>query len=99
MEVRTMKRLLLIFSAIVSFCYAEKVFVIDVEGMTCEMCPIAVKKSISKVKGVKWVVTSLKNRVAVVVAEDYVKDEDILMSISLAGNYVGRLIEEHKVGR
>ncbi len=94
-----MKKVLLTLLAIVSFSYAEKVLVIDVEGMTCEMCPIAVKKSISKVKGVKWVVTSLKNQMAVVVVDDYVKDEDILMSISLAGSYVGKLVGEYKIGR
>ncbi len=72
--------------------FAEKVFVIDVEGMTCKLCPIAVKKAVSKVKGVKWVSASLENRVAVVVTEDSVKGEEILEVISKAGNYKGKII-------
>lgn len=87
-----MKKALVALVFLFSFSFAEKVLVIDVEGMTCKMCPIAVKKAISQVKGVKWVKTSLKNRIAVVVTEDYVKEEDILKAIPKAGNYKGKLI-------
>ena len=87
-----MRKFLLSLLLLASFSFAEKVFVIDVEGMTCKMCPIAVKKAISQVKGVRWVKTSLKNRVAVVVAEDRVKEEDILKAIERAGAYRGKVI-------
>lgn len=89
-----MRKLLLSLFVLVGFTFAEKVLVIDVEGMTCEMCTIAVKKAISQVKGVKWVKTSLKNRIAVVVTEDYVKEESVLRAISNAGNYKGKIIGE-----
>jgi len=91
-----MRKLLLSLLLLVGFSFAEKVLVIDVEGMTCEMCPIAVKKAISKVEGVKWVKTSLKNRIAVVVIEDNVNEESVLKAISKAGNYKGKIIGETK---
>ncbi len=87
-----MGRVLLVITLLIGFSFAEKVFVIDVEGMTCKVCPIAVKKAISQVKGVKWVKTSLKNRVAVVVAEDSVKEEEVLKAITRAGSYKGKII-------
>ncbi len=87
-----MVKAFLTFLTLVTFSFAEKVFVIDVEGMTCKLCPVAVKKAISKVKGVKWVKTSLKNKIAVVVTEDGVKEEEILRAIKEAGNYKGKVI-------
>ena len=87
-----MRGLLVTLLALVSFSFAEKVLVIDVEGMTCKLCPIAIKKAISQVKGVKWVKTSLNNRIAVVVTEDGVKEDEVLKAISKAGNYKGNLI-------
>ena len=87
-----MRGLLVALLALVSFSFAEKVLVIDVEGMTCKLCPIAIKKAISQVKGVKWVKTSLNNRIAVVVTEDGVKEDEVLKAISKAGNYKGNLI-------
>ena len=87
-----MSKILIAAFALVSFSFAEKVLVIDVEGMTCKLCPIAVKKAISRVKGVKWVKTSLKNRIAVVVTEDNVKEDEVLRAIPRAGNYRGKVI-------
>ena len=91
-----MSKVVLAFLTLVGFSLAERVVVINVEGMTCDMCPIAVKKGISKVKGVKWVLTSLKNQIAIAVVEDDVKDESLLEAISGAGNYRGNIIGESK---
>ncbi len=91
-----MRGLLVTLLALFSFSFAEKVLVIDIEGMTCKLCPIAVKRAISQVKGIKWVKTSLKNRIAVVVTEDSVKEDDVLRAIPKAGNYKGKLIGETK---
>ncbi len=91
-----MKKFIALVLLASGFGFAEKVLVIDVEGMTCEMCPVAVKKAISQVNGVKWVKTSLKNRIAVVVTEDGIQEEEILKAIPKAGRYKGRLIGETK---
>jgi len=91
-----MKYFIALFLTFSALTFAEKVLVIDVEGMTCKLCPIAVKKAISKVQGVKWVVTTLENRIAVVVTGDEVTPETVLKAISSAGNYRGKLIGEGK---
>ncbi|RLJ70740.1 mercuric ion binding protein [Hydrogenivirga caldilitoris] len=91
-----MRKLLLSLLVLVGFTFAENVLVIDVEGMTCEMCPLAVKKAVSEVEGVKWVKTSLQNRIAVVVTEDNVKEDSVLRAISKAGNYKGKVIGKAK---
>lgn len=89
-------RILFLSLILVSLTFAEKVLVLDVEGMTCRLCPIAVKKAISDVKGVEWVLTSLKNRVAVVVVKEEVRDEDILKAVQKAGNYRSKVIGERR---
>jgi mercuric ion binding protein len=86
-----MKKLILAL-ALFGFSFGEEVFVIDVEGMTCKTCPIAVKKAIEKVEGVLWVKTTLKNRIAVVVTKDGVLPQKILEAISKAGGYKGEII-------
>jgi len=45
------------------------------------MCPVAVKKAISQLKGVKWVKAYL----------------DIIEAISRTGNYKGRILDEKEV--
>ena len=91
-----MRKLFIALLAFANLTFAEKVVVFDVEGMTCEMCPVAVKKAISQVKGVKWVFTSLENKIAVVVADDQVREETVLKAISQAGNYRGKILGETK---
>lgn len=43
---------------------------LDVPGMTCEACPITVKKAISRVPGVSKVSASLERKEAVVTYDD-----------------------------
>ncbi len=89
-----MVRLFILSLALAGFIWADKVFVIDVEGMYCKMCPVAVKKAISQLEGVKWVKAYLDNKMAVVVAEEDVEGKDILNAISKAGDYKGKILDE-----
>ena len=45
---------------------ADETVTFDVEKMTCATCPIAVRKAMQRVDGVKNVEVSLENRLAVV---------------------------------
>ncbi len=92
-----MRRLILSFLLFLGLAFGDKLLVIDIDGMYCRMCPIAIRKAILKVKGVKWVKTSLKNEMAVVVTEDNVKEEEVLRAIRMAGNYDGKIIGETKL--
>lgn len=49
---------------------ADKTITLNVEGMTCASCPYMVKKSLTKVDGVKKVDVSLQTRLAVVTFDD-----------------------------
>ncbi len=89
-----MVRLFIISLALAGFIWADKVFVIDVEGMYCKMCPVAVKKAIGQLEGVKWVKAYLENKMAIVIAEEGVEANEILKAISGAGNYKGKILDE-----
>ncbi len=60
------------------------------------MCPIAIKKSLKQVKGVKKVKASLKTKLAIVVADDGVKPEELLKAIQRAGMYKGTILKVEK---
>lgn len=49
---------------------AESTAVLDVPGMTCSMCPIAVKKSLQRVAGVIRAKVTFGNKEAVVTFDD-----------------------------
>ena len=79
--------------------FADTLYVVNVKGMVCDMCPAAIKKSISEVPGTEWVFTSLRDKVAVVVAKDGVKKDAILDAVQKAGKatgyaYKAQIVEE-----
>ncbi len=94
-----MKKALLTLSALLvvfTFSFADQIFTIKVEGMTCSMCPIAIKKSLKQVKGVKKVKASLKTKLAIVEADDNVKSKQLLKAIQRAGMYEGKILKVEK---
>lgn len=56
-----------------------------VEGMRCASCQASVNKNVSKVNGVKSCNTNLLTGLLEVEAEDYLKDDDVLVAISATG--------------
>ena len=62
----TILTLLLLASAMSPVSAAEQTVSFDVEKMTCATCPIAVRKAIQRVDGVKDVEVSLENKSAIV---------------------------------
>lgn len=91
-----MKKLLLSALAglfLFSSSFAEQVFTIKVEGMTCKMCVLAIKKSLKDVKGVKKADVSLEKKKAVVITEDFVKPQKLLKAIQRAGMYKGTILK------
>jgi mercuric ion binding protein len=79
-----------------TFSFAEQIFTIKVEGMTCKMCVLAIKKSLKDVKGVKKADVSLEKKRAVVITEDYVKPQQLLKAIQRAGMYKGTILKVEK---
>ena len=71
-----MKQSLLCFTAAVLLTFTNVVFAspktvtLDVPGMTCELCPITIKKALQKVDGVSKVDVSFEKKEAVVTFDD-----------------------------
>lgn len=72
-----------------TFSFADQIFKIKVDGMLCKMCPLAVKKSLKQVKGVKKVKVDFNKKLAVVKAENFVKPQELLNAIKKASKYTG----------
>ena len=49
---------------------AERTITLNVKGMTCASCPYMVKRSLTKIEGVKAVDVSLQTKLAVVTFDD-----------------------------
>ena len=65
--------------------FADKRVVIDIAGMDCPLCTVAIKKSIKKRPGVKKVKVRLNTHRATVVVEDDVKEAALLGAVKEAG--------------
>lgn len=76
---------------------AEQKVVMEIEGMTCELCPIAIKKSLEGIKGVRSVKVSFQEKKAWVTAEETVTDDMLLNAVKKAGEYKGKIIEKRRL--
>lgn len=64
-----------------------KTVTLDVPGMTCEACPITIKKAISRVSGVTKVSASLERKEAVVTYDDSKTTVDALTKATANAGY------------
>ncbi|MDA8084747.1 MAG: heavy metal-associated domain-containing protein [Nitrospiraceae bacterium] len=67
--------------------------VMEIKGMTCEVCTVAVKKALSGVPGVKSVKVSFDEKKAWLVADKSVTDGMLNDALKKAGEYEGKVIE------
>jgi mercuric ion binding protein len=65
----------------------ERTVTLDVPGMNCELCPITVKKAISKVPGVSNVSASYERKEAVVTFDDTKASVDALTKATANAGY------------
>ncbi len=75
---------------------ADKIAVIDVEGMTCPLCTVAVKKSLKKTPGVLKAKVKLNTHKAVVRFKDDVDTDALIEAIEKVG-YKGKVVKEKEV--
>lgn len=78
--------------SIVSVQAAQQVEM-EIEGMTCALCPLAIKKSLAKVPGVREVDVSYEEKKARLTVEDAVTDQALEEAVKKAGGYTGKVIE------
>ena len=64
-----------------------KTVTLSVPGMSCELCPITLKKAISKVRGVTKVEASYQTRQAVVTFDDAITALDALTKATANAGY------------
>lgn len=64
-----------------------KTVTLSVPGMTCEACPITVKKALSKVAGVQKAEVSFEKREAVVTFDDAKASADALTKATANAGY------------
>lgn len=58
---------------------AKQVLTLSVKNMSCAMCPITVKKSLQKVKGVNEVAVSFKQKTVTVTYDDTIASPEALI--------------------
>ena len=75
-----------------SLALAEsKTVTLSVPGMNCDLCPITIKKAISKVPGVSSVEASYEKKQAVVTYDDSKTTVDALMKATANAGYPSTL--------
>ncbi len=82
-------RYIFLILTIFSLSFA-KVAIIHVEGMTCPLCTMAVKKSLKQVGGVSKAKVRLNTKKATVYFDDKVDKKQLLNAIKRAG-YKGKI--------
>ena len=83
-------RKILVLALLVAASYADKKIEIAVPSMHCPLCTAIVRKAALSVEGVKKADVSLKERKAVVVADDNVDEKELLKAVDATG-YKGEI--------
>lgn len=87
----TNKRVLIVFVLLFIFAVSagavEQTVMVDIEGMTCSLCAVAVRKSLSKIKGVENAKASFKEKKAWMTVNEEVTDQAITEAVQKAGSY------------
>ena len=96
------KRSILIIVAIVFLvaaysAAAEQKIVIQIDGMTCGLWPLAIKKSLAGIKGVQDVKVSFEKKKAWLTADESVTDTALDTAVQKAGPYKGTVVERQPV--
>ncbi len=89
--------LVLLLGAVAYAEASDRQVVIEIEGMTCELCAVAIKKSLREVKGVMAVKVSFKEKKAWLTTDTSVTDEMLMEAIRKAGAYTGNVIEKKTI--
>ena len=89
-----MKKLLILLS-LSTLIFAYQKAIIKVDGMTCPLCTMAVKKSLKKVNGVIKVKVKLNTKKATVIYKKEGIEDKLIKAVKKAG-YNGKLIQTSK---
>ncbi|WP_103600739.1 heavy-metal-associated domain-containing protein [Campylobacter concisus] len=83
-------RKILVLALLMATSYADKKIEILVPSMHCPLCTAIVRKAALSVEGVKKADVSLKERKAVVIADDKLDEKELLKAVDATG-YKGEI--------
>ncbi len=93
-----MLRLFYILATICIFGYSNKLAIIKIDGMTCPLCTVAIKRSLKHTKGVLKAKVRLNTQKATVTYSDDINESLLLDAIKKAG-YKGKIISIEQIER
>jgi mercuric ion binding protein len=76
---------------------AQQKVVMEIEGMTCELCTVAVKKSLSDFKGVAEVKVSYPDKKAWLIVTDSITDRMLEDAVQRSGSFKGKVVERQAI--
>jgi mercuric ion binding protein len=78
----------------VNVAHADQKVVMEIKGMTCVLCPLAIKKSLSGIKGVGDVKISYEEKKAWLTIDETVTDTTLVEAVQKAGPlFSGKVVE------
>ena len=94
-----MKKSIFLLSLLFSVSiYGDKLATIEVSGMTCPLCTVAIKRSLKHTEGVIKAKVKLNKREAKVIYRDDINESLLLDAIKKAG-YKGKIISIEQIER
>ena len=69
----------------------------EIEGMTCKLWPLAIKKSLSATEGVKEVKISYEQEKAWMTVAESIENQVLIDAVSKAGPFKGKVIERKPI--
>ena len=72
---------------------ADQQIIMEIEGMTCKLWPLAIKKSLSATEGVEDVKISYEQAKAWVTVSESIENKILIDAVTRAGPYKGKVIE------
>jgi mercuric ion binding protein len=91
MRCRALLTILATFSFASAFADSPQIVVLDVQNMTCRMCPITVKKSLERVPGVSQANIDFDKKTATVAFDPARTSTDTLIKATTNAGYPARV--------
>ena len=76
---------------------ADQQIIMEIEGMTCKLWPLAIKKSLSATEGVTEVEISYEQEKAWMTVAESIENQVLIDAVSKAGPFKGKVIERKPV--
>jgi len=92
-----MKKLIIFFGLGFSLFAKTQIAIININGMTCPLCTMAIKKSLKKTNGVIKAKVKLNTKKATVEFDDKNVTKELLLNAIKKAGYEGKIISIHSI--